>query len=47
LLESFTTEGAREIIEEMSPDDRAALMDEVPAMVARRLLQLLPLVSGR
>ncbi len=41
LLLAFTTEGARELLEAMSPDDRVALLDEVPATVARHLLQLL------
>lgn len=42
LLEGFTTDAAREFIEAMSVDDRASLLDEVPATVARRLLRLLP-----
>jgi len=41
LLESFTDEYAREIIEELDPDDRAGLLDEMPAGVAKRLLSML------
>jgi magnesium transporter len=41
LLEAFTGDAAREMLDAMSPDDRAALLDEVPAAVARRLLRLL------
>jgi magnesium transporter len=41
LLESFSTEAAKELFNELPPDDRARLLDEVPAMVARRLVQLL------
>lgn len=38
LLESFT---ASSLLEAMPPDDRAELLEEVPAVVAKRLLQLL------
>jgi len=41
LLESFTDEKAREFIEELDPDDRVTLLDEMPAKVAKRLMQLL------
>jgi magnesium transporter len=41
LLGSFRQEQLREIVEHMSPDDRAYLLDEVPAKVAKRLLGLL------
>jgi magnesium transporter len=41
LLSSFRTEELRHIVEHMSPDDRADLLDEVPAKVAKRLLSLL------
>jgi magnesium transporter len=41
LLESFKTEQLRHIVEHMSPDDRADLLDELPAKVAKRLLGLL------
>ncbi len=41
LLESFTDEAARVLLEAMAPDDRAELLDEVPAIVARRLLRVL------
>ena len=42
LIHSFTDERARELVTAMSPDDRARLLDEVPAAVTRRLVQLLP-----
>jgi Mg/Co/Ni transporter MgtE len=42
LLSGFTDERARDLIAGMSPDDRARLLDEVPAGVAHRLIQLLP-----
>ncbi len=41
LLSSFRTEELRHIVEHMSPDDRADLLDELPAKVAKRLLSLL------
>jgi magnesium transporter len=41
LLLSFTDERARELVGGMSPDDRTRLLDEVPAGVAHRLIQLL------
>ncbi|MCL2821953.1 MAG: magnesium transporter, partial [Firmicutes bacterium] len=41
LLESFTGEFCREMLEELDPDDRAALLDEMPAKVAKSLLSLL------
>ncbi len=42
LLEAFTDQRARTLVSAMSPDDRTRLLDEVPAMVAFRLLRLLP-----
>ena len=41
LLESFTDAFARELVEELSPDDRVHLFDEIPAKVAKRLMGLL------
>ena len=41
LLGSFKQEQIREIVEHMSPDDRAYLLDELPAKVAKKLLALL------
>jgi magnesium transporter len=41
LLESFSDRAARSFLEAMPPDDRAELLEEVPAMVARRLVQIL------
>jgi magnesium transporter len=41
LLEAFTDSRASFFFESMPPDDRAELLDEVPAKVARRLLRLL------
>ena len=41
LLESFTDERARELVEDLSPDDRVHLFDEIPAKVAKRLIGLL------
>jgi magnesium transporter len=41
LLESFSDRAAKAVLEAMPPDDRAELLDEVPAMVARRLLRIL------
>ena len=41
LLGSFKQEQLREIVEHMSPDDRAFLLDELPAKVAKKLLALL------
>lgn len=41
LLEAFADSRARFFFEAMQPDDRAELLDEVPAKVARRLLKLL------
>ena len=41
ILESFSDQAARLLLEEMPPDDRAELLDEVPAVVARKLLQIL------
>jgi magnesium transporter len=41
LLEAFSDQTARDFLEAMPPDDRAELLDEVPAKVARRLLQIL------
>jgi magnesium transporter len=41
LLGSFSDQGMRVLLEAMSPDDRTDLLEEVPAMVTRRLLQVL------
>lgn len=41
LLESFGDQGVRVLLEAMPPDDRADLLEEVPAMVAKRLLKVL------
>jgi len=41
LLESFSDQAARDFLEAMPPDDRAELLEEVPAMVARRLVKIL------
>ncbi|MFP3897849.1 MAG: magnesium transporter [Dehalococcoidia bacterium] len=41
LLEAFSDQAARSFLEAMPPDDRTELLDEVPAKVARRLLQIL------
>ncbi|MFO8010303.1 MAG: magnesium transporter [Dehalococcoidia bacterium] len=41
LLESFSDLAARTFLEAMPPDDRTELLEEVPANVARRLLQIL------
>ncbi len=41
LLESLANRAVSQLLEAMSPDDRAELLEEVPATVARRLLGLL------
>jgi magnesium transporter len=41
LLECFSDQAARNFLEAMPPDDRIELLEEVPANVARRLLQIL------
>jgi magnesium transporter len=41
LLEAFSDQAARNFLEAMPLDDRIELLDEVPAKVARRLLQIL------
>jgi magnesium transporter len=41
LLESFGDQGVRSLLEAMPPDDRVDLLEEVPAMVAKRLLRVL------
>jgi magnesium transporter len=41
ILEAFTDNRAKYFFESMPPDDRAELLDEVPAKVARRLIKLL------
>ncbi|MBN1189525.1 MAG: magnesium transporter [Dehalococcoidales bacterium] len=41
LLESFGDQAVKLLLEAMAPDDRADLLDEVPAMVAKRLLRVL------
>lgn len=43
LLEGLREERVREILTMMDPDDRARLLDEVPAKVAARLLEGLPI----
>jgi magnesium transporter len=43
LLERFKTDEALEIIDSMSPDDRARLFDELPPKVVRRLVAQLSL----
>ncbi|UMZ74953.1 magnesium transporter [Natranaerofaba carboxydovora] len=42
LLSSFKEQRAQEIFGELDPDDKARLMDELPAKVAKRLIQNLP-----
>ncbi|MGQ9921167.1 MAG: magnesium transporter [Desulfobacca sp.] len=41
LLAGFRDEQVRDLVEHMSPDDRADLLDELPARVAKRLLKML------
>ncbi|RJQ40439.1 MAG: magnesium transporter [Dehalococcoidia bacterium] len=41
MLESFSDQAARAFLEGMPPDDRAELLEEVPAVVARKLLRIL------
>lgn len=41
LIEQFKQQEVRDIVDEMSPDDRARLFDELPAKVVRRLLEQL------
>ena len=41
LLRSFTDERAIEFINEIAPDDRVRLLDELPALVAKKLLNSL------
>jgi len=38
LLRSFTDEKAREFVNELAPDDRVKLLDELPAGVAKKLI---------
>ncbi len=42
LLESFTSEEALDTLASLEPDDRVHLLDELPARVAKRLLEALP-----
>ncbi|MCP4413140.1 MAG: magnesium transporter, partial [Gammaproteobacteria bacterium] len=42
LLGYFTERRAKSILLEMSPDDRTQLLDELPASVVKKLLNLLP-----
>ncbi|NBG87162.1 magnesium transporter [Isachenkonia alkalipeptolytica] len=42
LIESFTDSRAEALIQEMAPDDRVKLFDEMPAKVTKRLLETLP-----
>ena len=41
LLHSFTDEKAIEYVNELAPDDRVRLLDELPASVAKRLITML------
>ena len=41
LLRSFADEAAIELIESMTPDDRVRLLDELPATVAKKMLDAL------
>jgi len=41
LLKSFTAEKTIEFVNEMAPDDRVRLLDELPALVAKKLLNSL------
>ncbi len=41
LIEQFKQQEVRDIVDQMSPDDRARLFDELPAKVVRRLLEQL------
>lgn len=43
LVEQFKQQEVRDVVQEMSPDDRARLFDELPAKVVRRLLEQLSL----
>ncbi len=43
LLGYFTERRAKSILLEMSPDDRTQLLDELPASVVKKLLNLLPI----
>jgi magnesium transporter len=45
LLHSFTDERAKELVNEMAPDDRVRLLDELPAGVAKKLLDSLSLAE--
>ena len=42
LLKYFTEQRVREILLEMSPDDRTLLLDELPASLVKKHLKLLP-----
>lgn len=41
LIQAFTDENAKEVIMALEPDDRVRLLDEVPAKVAKKLLNAL------
>ena len=41
LLRSFTEEGVREFVNQLAPDDRVKLLDELPAGVAKKLISTL------
>jgi magnesium transporter len=41
LLASFTNKETEQILADLSPDDRAALFDELPGVVTRRLFKLM------
>ena len=41
LLRSFTEDGVREFVNQLAPDDRVKLLDEMPATVAKKLISTL------
>ncbi len=47
LLVQMTDAEAREILEELSPDDRVYLLQELPGQLTQRLMTLLPLAEQR
>lgn len=42
LLTSFTGDMMRSVVQGMTPDDQARLLDELPAEITRRLMEVLP-----
>jgi len=42
LIRSFTDEGVTELVKKLAPDDRVKLLDEMPAGVAKKLIDSLP-----